>query len=65
MKAAVKEDLTQYNEDELSLIVFNNEYYYKLRRQKVLFEELELNYKYTSEQLSVLKQDLKEDLQEV
>ncbi len=61
-----KQDLTQHSENELSLVVFNDEYLYNMRRfERRLFSHLEETYTYTKRQLAVLKQDLKEDAIEV
>jgi len=54
-------DLTQYSEDELSLIVFNDEGLYKMRH--VLSKDLlyELDIKHTNEQWEVFQDDLKSE----
>lgn len=60
----MKQDLTQYSENELSLLVFNDEGLYLMRRKSYFFETLEEFFIYTPEQLDVLKEDLKADLEE-
>lgn len=57
-----KTDLTEFSENELSLMVFNDEYLYKMRRNKKnLIATLDDMYIYTDEQLEVLNNDLDED----
>ncbi len=60
----MKEDLTKYGKQELSLRVFNEEVLYKQRHNKTFIEDLKIFYIFTEEQLKELKQDLKEDLKE-
>ena len=62
------QDLTQYTDQELSLRVFNEEYFYIERNHngnsnylKALINE---EFHYTSEQMDVLEQDLIDDLEE-
>tara|TARA_Y100001938_G_C7898952_1_gene333625 strand:- start:39 stop:233 length:195 start_codon:yes stop_codon:yes gene_type:complete len=53
-----KTDLTKYSDKELLLMVSNTEQYYNLyysEKFKELYNYLELNYKYTKNQLKVLK----------
>lgn len=58
-----KQDLTEYSDNELSLVVFNDEYLYKLRRSKrSLLSEIEESFEYTPKQLEVLLNDIDEDL---
>lgn len=60
-----KQDLREHNTGELSLLVFNDEYLYKMRRnQKLLLETLNDLYIYSSEQLSELESDLADDAKE-
>lgn len=61
-----KQDLTVYSDDELSLLVFNDEGLYRMRRnKKALIEHLSDIFIFTSDQLNVLETDLNEDLKEV
>lgn len=62
------ENLTQYTEQELSLRVFNDEYFYIERNHngnsdylKALINE---EFHYTDKQMEVLDQDLIDDLEE-
>ena len=60
-----KQDLTQYSENELSLIVMNDEYLYKMRRQILRSPKLLDEYFiFDDDQLEVLLQDLRDDLEE-
>ena len=60
-----KQDITEYSDDELSLIVFNDECLYKMRRnRKSLIESLEDFFIFTSDQLEVLNNDLDSDEEE-
>jgi len=59
-----KTDLTEYGEDELSLNVMNTEYFYLNRHNSDFIRELGKHFDYTEEQLSVLIEDLKEDLED-
>jgi hypothetical protein len=53
------EDITRYSDDELSLIVFNDEYWYGQRKNtKVLEYNLRECFKFTDEQLQVLRADI-------
>jgi len=61
----MKENLKNYSKDELSLRVFNECDLYKMRHSKTLPYKLRTNYDYTNKQLDVLKQDLKEDFEEI
>ena len=58
-----KQDLTQYSDDELSMIVFNDEGLYSMRGDenaiRMAIEEL---YEYTDMQLRVLLNDIDDDL---
>ena len=54
-----KEDLKKYSENELSLLVFNTEYLYKLVNNKdVLLSKLDSKYIYSKKQLSILLKDI-------
>ena len=56
------EDLTCYNEEELSLRVFNDEYFYIERTHTdYLIALLDEEFEYTPEQLEVLLDDLNEE----
>lgn len=57
-----KQDITQYGDSELSLLVFNTESLYEGRHWPGLYEELDSLFLYTSEQLAELNQDLLDDL---
>jgi len=53
------EDLKKYSENELSLLVFNTEYLYKLINNKdVLLSKLDSKYIYSKKQLSILLKDI-------
>jgi hypothetical protein len=56
-----KLDLTQYSENELSLLVYNDEWLYNRRRRNNLKDILDDLFVYTPEQLSVLTKDLEEE----
>jgi len=56
-------NLTQYSDDELSLSVFNEEYFYIERKNTpYLMALINEEFTYTPAQMSVLVQDLKDDL---
>ena len=61
-------DLTMYGADELSLNVFNDEYFYNERNYQgkpdYVLALVAEEFIYTDEQLEVLIQDLKDDAQE-
>jgi len=54
-------DLTQYGDNELSLMIFNDEGLYKMRH--ILSKDLlhEFDIKYTDEQWEVFQDDLKSE----
>lgn len=55
-------DITQYTDQELSLEVFNNEYFYNERHHKeYLLALVAEEFIYTDEQLKVLVEDLNEE----
>jgi hypothetical protein len=59
-------DITGYSDDELSLRVFNDPYFYIERHQKDYFWALvDEEYRYTAAQRNVLQQDLDDDLEEM
>lgn len=54
-------NLKEYNERELSLIVFNTESLYKLiDNQPALITKLESRYQYSKKQLSILLNDIED-----
>ena len=56
-------NLNEYNERELSLIVFNTESLYKLKdNQPALITKLESRYQYSKKQLSILLNDIEDYL---
>lgn len=60
-----KQDLREYSDSELSLIVFNDEGLYRMRRNKTaLLETLNELFLYNSDQLAELEQDLEDDSKE-
>ena len=56
-----KKDITQYSDNELSLMVFNTEGLYNMRGTFYLEEFLNDNYVYTARQWQVLQWELEED----
>lgn len=59
----MKQDLREYSDNELSLLVFNDETLYKLRRQFLIGTGLlDDMFLYTNEQLETLIEDVKQDL---
>lgn len=60
-----KQDITEYSENELSLIVMNDEGLYKMRRSLLrdpsFLDEFLI---YTKKQLKVLIKDIQDDLEE-
>lgn len=58
------QDLTQYSDQELSLIVFNDGYLYNQRHKAWLMDIINEMYRYTPEQLAELEQDLEDDSNE-
>lgn len=59
-----KQDIRQHSDQELSLLVFNDETLYRMRKQKGFIEFLNDFLIYTDEQLAVLRQDLEDDAKE-
>lgn len=57
-----KQNLREYSDNELSLVVFNDEYLYAIRHRRIFMQTIEKYFLYTEEQLEVLKQDLESDL---
>ena len=58
------EDITMYTDRELSLIVYNDEYWYNMRHSEGLYEHINNTYKYTDKQLNHLKETIKEESDE-
>ena len=59
------QDLTQYSDQELSLVVFNTEYLYHLRHnESALFEVLDESFVYTDDQRAELIQDIEDEANE-
>jgi len=59
-----KQDLTQYSDNELSLLVFNDEGLYKQRHRSYFIDDIKEFFIFTDEQLEVLQQDLQDELDE-
>lgn len=59
-----KQDLTQYSDSELSLLVFNEEWLYNDRHKPWFIDSLEEFFIYSAKQLGELKQDIQADLEE-
>jgi hypothetical protein len=57
-------DITNYSDHELSLLVFNDEGLYEQRHEDGFLDIIHTLFKYTDEQLSELKSDLRDDLAE-
>lgn len=61
----MKQDLTGYSDEELSLHVFNTEYLYCLRHYPAALEEaIENLFHFTPAQFDVLLQDIYDDINE-
>lgn len=58
-----KQDITEYSDKELSLVVFNTEYLYNIRHRENFIEFLRELFLFRPEQLETFNQDLKEDLE--
>lgn len=59
------QDLTNYSDQELSLLVFNDEGLYRMRHNvTALKETINELFKYTPEQMTELEQDLGDDANE-
>jgi len=58
-----KVDLTQYTDNELSMVVYNDSGLYSMRHDSGLISELEEWFNFTPCQLSVLLDDLEEELE--
>jgi len=57
-----KTDLREQSDSELSLMVFNDESLYRMRNNSDFVEYLEEIFKFNSEQLKELAEDLESDL---
>jgi len=57
-------NITQYSDEELSMVVFNTEFLYNMRHDNDLWEILDEGYLYTVEQREQLEKDLAEDLED-
>jgi hypothetical protein len=55
------QDITQYSDNELSRLVFNDEYLYWSRRKPFLKDIIDQSYIYTDEQWATLQQDLEDE----
>lgn len=60
-----RQDLTDYSDQELSLLVFNDEYLYTRRHSRGFKELIDSLFSYNIDQWQVLEQDLKDDLEEI
>jgi len=61
----MKKDITEYSENELSLIVMNDESLYLERHKPDFIELIDEYFIYTDEQKSVLIEDLADELSEM
>lgn len=59
-----KQDIREYTDSELSLLVFNDESLYKQRHRSDFINVIDELFIYRTEQLEELKNDLAEDLTE-
>lgn len=58
-------DITNYSENELSLLVMNDEdYYIQMENPKLLLETLYQDFIYTDKQLEVLIDTMREDYED-
>jgi hypothetical protein len=57
----MKQDIRQYSDNELSLLVFNDEYLYLRRFRAGFAQMIDEMFEYTSEQLDVLIQDINDE----
>ena len=59
------QDITHYSDQELSLLFFNDQYFYIERHNRhFLMALIREEFKYTDKQLEILINDLAEDLEE-
>lgn len=64
-KTDTRQDLTMHSDNELSLMVFNDEMLYRMRRnERELVDYLKESFKFTDDQLDMLKRDLEDDAKE-
>jgi hypothetical protein len=56
-------NLTEYNDNELSTMVYNDEFLYSQRFSNHFIELLEDYFIFTSKQLEVLEDDIREELE--
>jgi hypothetical protein len=59
-----KQDLTSHSDNELSLIVFNDEYLYRQRSNPHLEDILNEHFIFTIDQYQTLCQDIQDELNE-
>ena len=65
MGGFIMRDITHYSDQELSLLVFNEQYFYIERHNRpFLMALIQEEFKYTDKQLEILINDLAEDLEE-
>ena len=60
----MKQNITQYSRNELSLIVYNNEIYYFNRFNDNFVQDLKQDFIFTREQKEILIRDIKEEREE-
>ena len=61
----IKVNLTNYSDNELSLLVMNDEdYYIQMENPKLLLETLYQDFIYTDKQLKVLIDTMREDFED-
>ncbi len=58
-------NITDYNDDELSMLVFNDESLYNARHSSEIFQVLDTLYEYSDAQMRVLLVDLADDQNEM
>jgi hypothetical protein len=61
----MRKDLRRFSEDELSLMVFNDEYLYNRRFKGGLRRELESMFYFSAKQYKILKDDIASDKEEI
>jgi hypothetical protein len=57
----MKQDIRDFSENELSLLVFNDENLYRMRNRSYFIDIIQDHFLYTDEQLDILLQDLNDD----
>ena len=60
----MKQNITQYSRNELSLIVYNSEFYYYKRFNDSLVQDLKQDFIFTREQEEILIRDIKQEREE-